>query len=231
MSTKTLSIRGIVGGLALACLTLIVPATGALAEDAARSFDDLVPVKGARVYTAYINPEADFGAFKRVAILDPFVSFRSNWQRDQNRSRSRNLRSGDMERIKTDVAALFREVFVERLEAAGFEIVNETGEDVLVLRPAIIDLDVTAPDTRQAGRSRTYTANTGAATLYIELLDSMTSDVIGRAADRRTARQGSGRVTWSNRVTNRADARRMFGQWADKLTEFLGQHYGVKGKK
>ncbi|MCZ6828582.1 MAG: hypothetical protein O7F73_03165 [Gammaproteobacteria bacterium] len=58
----------------------------------------------------------------------------------------------------------------------------------------------------------------------------MTSDVIGRAADRRAARQGGGRVTWSNRVTNRADARRMFGRWADKLTEFLGQHYGVKGK-
>jgi hypothetical protein len=226
MSTKNLF-----AGLALAFLAGLVPADTALAKDSARSFDDLVPVKGARVYSAYINPEADFGVFKRVAILDPFVSFRSNWQRDQNRSRTRNVRSGDMERIKTDVAALFRDVFTERLEAAGFEIVNESGEDVLVLRPAIIDLDVTAPESNRGGRSRTYTANTGAATLYIELIDSITSDVIGRAADRRTARQAGGMITWSNRVTNRNDARRMFGRWADKLTEFLAQDYGVKGKK
>jgi hypothetical protein len=228
MGTKILRIKT---GLTLVCLALLAPAIGALAADPARSFDDLVPVEGARVHMAYINPDADFGVFKRVAVLDPFVSFRSNWQRDQNRSRTRNLRSGDVERIKTDVASLFRDVFIERLEAAGFEIVNETGEDVLVLRPAIIDLDVTAPDTNRAGRSRTYTANTGAATLYIELLDSMSSEVIGRAADRRTAREGGGMVHWSNRVTNRADARRMFGRWADKLTEFLGQDYGVKGTK
>ncbi|MCZ6828583.1 MAG: DUF3313 family protein [Gammaproteobacteria bacterium] len=165
MSTKILSSKTILAGLTLACLAWLAPATGALAEDPVRSFDDLVPVEGARVHMAYINPDADFGVFKRVAMLDPFVAFRSNWQRDQNRSRSRNIRAGDVERIKTDVAALFREVFIERLEAAGFEIVNEVGEDVLVLRPAIIDMDLTAPDTMRGGRSRTYTATTGAATL------------------------------------------------------------------
>jgi hypothetical protein len=37
-------------------------------------------------------------------------------------------------------------------------------------------------------------------------------------------------MTWNNRVTNTADARRMFGRWADKLVEFLNEHYGVKGQ-
>ena len=44
------------------------------------------------------------------------------------------------------------------------------------------------------------------------------------------ARRG-GSVTWANRVTNTADARRMFGGWADQLIGFLDQTYGVKGKK
>jgi hypothetical protein len=179
---------------------------------------------------AYIHPEADFSVFKRVAILEPFVAFRSNWQRDQNRSRSRNVRAGDVERIKADVADLLRDVFVERLQAAGFDVVNEAGDDVLVLRPAIIDLDVTAPDLRRAGRSRTYTATGGAATLYIELMDSISGQKLGRAADRQVARRGGGMMTWNNRVTNTTDARRMFGRWADKLVEFLNAHYGVKGQ-
>lgn len=190
------------------------------------SFDGLVPVEDAKVAMAYIDPNADFSVFKRVAILDPYVAFRANWQRDQNRSRSQNVRNSDVERIKADVATLFRDVFTESLEADdGFEVVTEVGEDVLIVRPAIIDLDVTAPDTQRAGRSRTYVASAGAATLYIELFDGLSGDIIGRAADRQTARSTGGRVTWSNRVTNTAEARRMLRRWADQLRTFLDSHY------
>ena len=151
-------------------LVAVAPAT--LAEDKAkdkadtaqeRTFDNLVAVEGAAVNMAFIDPDADFSVFKRVAILEPLVAFRSNWQRDQNRSRSRNVSARDMERIKDDVATQFERVFAERLEAAGYEVVEVGGDDVLVLRPAIIDLDITAPDTRSAGRSRNFTASAGAA--------------------------------------------------------------------
>ena len=189
------------------------------------SFDNLVPVEDARIQVAYIDPEADFSVFKRVRILDPFVAFRSNWQRDQNRSRTRNVTSRDMERIKADVATQFERVFVERLEDAGYSVVDVNDEDVLLLRPAIVDLDITAPDTRQAGRSRTFTASTGAATLYIEMFDSVSGDILGRGADRQAVRDAGHRLTWSNNVTNAADARRVFGRWADQLIAFLDSHY------
>ncbi len=193
------------------------------------SFDGLKPVEDASVAMAYIDPEADFSAFTRVMILEPYVAFRSNWQRDQNRSRSRNIRARDMERIKTDVAALFKQVFAERLAADnGYEIVDEADYDVLLLRPAIIDLDISAPDIPTAGRSQTFTATAGAATLYIELFDSVNGNIIGRAADRQATRGRGGMVTWSNRVTNTAEARRMFGGWADQLRSFLDQHYMKK---
>lgn len=198
-------------------------------EAANTTFDGLQRIEGARVGAAYIDPEADFSVFRRVAILDPFIAFRSNWQRDVNRSRSRNINSRDMERMKDDMQSLFRDVFTERLEAAGFDIVNTADYDVLVLRPAIIDLDITAPDRATAGRSRTYTSTGGAATLYIQLLDSVSGDVIGRAVDRTVARTSGGQVSWTNRVTNRADARRAMGRWADILVEFLTSHYYQPG--
>ncbi len=216
------SVRKVFGLFAL----MLVPILGSAEEEEQMvSFDGLVAIEESNVHMAYIDPNADFSVFQRVAILDPHVAFRSNWQRDQNRSRSRNVRASDMERIKKDVASLFKDVFTEQLEAAGFDVVNYAGDDVLVLRPAIVDLDVTAPDTRSAGRSRTYTAGTGAATLYIELFDSVTGAIVGRAADRRAAGRTGGFATVSNRVTNRANARREFRVWADMLIEFLNQHY------
>ena len=166
--------------------------------------------KTATWHSAFIDPEADFSVFRRVSVLEPHVAFRSNWQRDQNRSRSRNVRASDVERIKEDVAGLLKDVFVERLEAAGYDVVNVADEDVLVVRPAIIDLDITAPDVRSTGRSRTYAASTGAATLFVELFDSLSSDLIGRAVDRRSAGRSGGFAMQNNRVTNRADARREF---------------------
>lgn len=227
MNEETNNRHSVLGLLLSAVLLLVAP--GASADEPATvqnlTFDNLVPVKDPKMAMAFIDPEADFSVFKRVAILEPTVSFRSNWQRDQNRSRARNISSRDMDRIRADVATLFERVFTERLETAGYEVVDVAGDDVLVLRPAIIDLDVTAPDTRSGGRSRTITTSTGAATLYIQLFDSLSGDIIGRAADRQVARNAGGRMTWSNSVTNTADARRMVGLWADRLVEFLESHY------
>jgi uncharacterized protein DUF3313 len=223
-ATKQSAINSLLTGTLAALLLSAMPPV--FAEDATDArLHNLVPVKDAKVAMAYIDPDADFSVFKRVAILEPLVSFRSNWQRDQNRSRSRNISARDMERIKADVATLFERVFTERLEAAGYEVVDMANEDVLLLRPAIVDLDITAPDTRSAGRSRTFTASTGAATLYMQLFDSLSGDLIGRAADRQSVRSAGGMVTWSNSVTNTADARRMMGGWADKLVSFLQTHY------
>ena len=212
------------------CALCFTFSLAAFAEEAEGiSFDNLKPVEDAAVAMAYIDPEADFSAFSRVMILEPYVAFRSNWQRDQNRSRSRNIRARDMERIKADVASLFKEVLTERLEADdGYEVVDVADYDVLLLRPAIIDLDITAPDTMSAGRSRTFTTSTGAATLYIELFDSVSGAIIGRAADRQATRNAGGTVSWSSRVMNTAEGRRMFGRWADQLRSFLDQHYTEK---
>ncbi|MBW2386772.1 MAG: DUF3313 family protein [Deltaproteobacteria bacterium] len=220
--------RPTTAGLIAAQVLIVWLAPTVFAEEGKTTvaFNGLEPIEGGSVAMAYIDPKADFSVFRRVKILDPYVAFRSNWQRDQNRMRRRSIRARDMERIRADVASLFKTVLTERLEADdGFEVVDEIDYDVLLLRPAIIDLDVSAPDAATAGRAQTFSASTGAATLYIQLFDSVSGKIIGRAADRRVVRNTAGTVTWSSRVTNTAEARRMFGRWADTLRGFLDQHY------
>ena len=138
-----------------------------------------------------------------------------------------SVTKSDMERIKTGVAELFHEVFTEELSKdGGYEIVDAAGEDVLLVRPAIIDLDVTAPDTSTPGRSRTYTATSGAATVFVELYDSVTGDVLARAADRKVAERMGGYLSYSNRVTNTQDANKMMRGWARSLRERLDEYHG-----
>jgi hypothetical protein len=201
--------------------------SSAVAEDANPQFENLVPVGEPNVAVAYIDPDADFSVFKRVMILDTYVTFRSGWERDQRRgTRGTRIRASDMETIKNRVSELFNSVMIESLEADdGFEVVSEPDYDVLLIRAAIIDLDITAPDVSRAGRSRTYVANSGAATLFIELFDSVSGQIVGRAFDRQGARNGGSMMRWSNRATNTADARRVFRGWADTLRDFLDSHY------
>jgi len=73
---------------------------------------------------------------------------------------------------------------------------------------------VTAPDNMTSGRSRTYTVESGHATLFLEVRDSTTGALLGRALDKRATRD-TGRIQTSNRVTNLSDFKVLFRQWAD----------------
>jgi hypothetical protein len=196
------------------------------AEEALDQFSHLVPVEDAQVAAAFIDPDADFSVFNRVMLLDTFVAFQSGWERSQSRgTRTNRVSARDIETIKTRVSELFNSVMIETLEdGEGFEIVDEADYDVLLIRAAIIDLNVTVPDT-SAVRSRTFTADSGAATLYIELYDSVSGQIIGRAFDRQAARNPGSLMRWTNRASNTADARRVFRSWANQLRGFLESHY------
>jgi hypothetical protein len=140
-----------------------------------------------------------------------------NWARDYNRDAatlSQRLSEGDVQNIVQGVRENFTEVFTEAYKNAGLELVTEPGPDVLRVRPGVVDLYITAPDTMSSGRSRTYTMEAGHATLFVELRDSTTGALLGRALDKRATRD-TGRVQSSNRVTNISDFRVLFKQWAD----------------
>ena len=170
----------------------------------------------------YAMPGATLAAYTKVALLDCYVAFAKDWERDYNRSASLQLRvrPDDMERIKEDVAAEFRKVFTQELNDAGYEVVDHTGAEVLIIRPAIINLDVTAPDLDTAGFVETVVNSAGSMTLYMELFDSTTGAIFGRVIDAQGDRETFAQR--SSRVTNKAAADRILRGWANELAGHLG---------
>ncbi len=202
-------------------LTTISPA---LAKKSLPAVNDegMELVKDSDLATVYADPGADLSIYNRIWLQDATVAFKKNWQRDQNRSYRLKVRTEDMERIQEDVATLFREVFTEELLDGGYELAEEIGDDVLLVKPAIVDLDVTAPDIQHASRTYSYSESAGEMTLNLELFDSLTGDKIAKATDRkRDYRRGY--VEWRTSVSNRSDARRMMTSWAKALRSALDE--------
>lgn len=213
------------------CLSLLL-AAGLLSGAAQAKKEELPAVshdglelrqdKGQVASVLYVRPGVDFSVYKRIAILECPVAFSKDWERDRKRDSVR-VSQKDMERMKADLSAEFLKIFTEELqEKGGYEIVTEGAEDVLILRPAIIDLEVSAPDTMPAGRSYTMSESAGAMTLYLELFDSVSSQILARAIDRDEDR-GSGRIHWQNGVTNKAEADRILRRWASALRKRLDE--------
>jgi len=171
------------------------------------------------IAAVWAEPGANLAQYDRVYLVEPYVAFKKNWQRDQNRS-TMKVRTSDMDRIKIDVKELFMEVFSEELENGGYTLATERAEDVLIVKPAIIDLDVNAPDIMSSGRTTTYAQSAGSMTLYLELYDSETDDLLAKALDPRADRE-SGFMQWQTGPANRAAAKRMMQPWAEALRKAL----------
>jgi len=171
------------------------------------------------IAAVWAEPGASLSQYDRVYLAEPYVAFKKNWQREQNRGITK-VRTSDMDRIKIRVKELFMEVFNEELENHGYTLATERAEDVLIVKPAIIDLDVQAPDIMTAGRSNTYTTSAGAMTLYLELYDSETDDLLAKALDRKADRD-SGYMQWQTGPANRAAGKRMMKPWAEALRKGL----------
>jgi hypothetical protein len=60
-------------------------------------------------------------------------------------------------------------------------------------------------------------------TLYVELYDSVTGDLIVKAMDRKADRSNDGYYTWANSATNKANAKRILKGWANILLTALNE--------
>jgi hypothetical protein len=189
--------------------------------------DGLVRVKDSNLALVYADPEAEISGYTRVRLLDAEVAFKKNWERDQRASSINSLSmTNDIRRIKKDLAEEFRNVFTAVLEEGGYSVVDEDADDVLLVRPSIVNLDITAPQTSRAANIRQQVRSAGEMTLYIELYDSVTGDLIAKALDRQADRENSDVYTWANRASNRAAADRILKGWAEILLNALNEANG-----
>ncbi len=180
------------------------------------SSDGLHLVKNTGSRLVYVWPGATFGKYDKVAILSCLVEFDKNWQSNYNSQQvdpSTFVTTNDMNQIKKELAAEFMKVFTRQLKAGGYAVVNTAAPDVLILRPAIINLRVTAPDLMTPGINMTVVRSAGSATLYLELWDSMTDKILARVMDSEADQGAGGGV--ANSVSNMAAADFILGGWAD----------------
>jgi hypothetical protein len=195
-----------------------------VAQDEKTTWDDLNLVKSSKTQRVYLLPGANFQIYNKVMLDTTEVAFQKNWMRNYNQSAgtvSRRVDQDDIDRVSNDISTTFNGILAEEFQKNGYQVVTSPGPDVLRIRTGIIDLTVSSPDVRSS--SRTYSASweAGQATLVVEARDSQSSALLGRALDRRLAGDRATQSYLRNSVTNKADFKILFRQWADLSVEGL----------
>jgi hypothetical protein len=221
----TKAVRIIVLLISTLSLTTVFAATKADLEQA-MSHDGLRKTSVKGIDLAYARPGATLAGYSRIK-LDPIeVAFRKDWNPTKSGSMIK-LSAENRESIRTAVAKIVYEEFAKELQnKSGYQLVNEVGPDVLRVKAHIVNLYVNAPDTRTAGPSRTYTVSAGEMTLFAELYDSETGEVLARVIDRNEARN-SGMLTLTNSMTNADAAHSAASDWARILRNGLDNAHGI----
>jgi hypothetical protein len=215
--------RTAAGILALVALTVLVPPGFAAKGEVPPTTEDGLELKmQTKSRVVYVRPQASFAQYQRFALADCYVEFSKTWLRDYNSGTGQpggRISADDLERARTELAAQFRKVFTEELSRGGYTVGEETGPDVMLLRPALVNVAVSAPDLMTAGRSTVYAQSAGQMTLYLELWDSETRTILGRVMDAQSDDQAFGQRMTS--VDNRAAAAQIIREWAVELRKKL----------
>ena len=209
--------------LLLAALAVVVPQGYSADKEVPKKTEDGLELKAqTKRRIVYIKPGATVTQYKQFALADCYIEFSKKWLDDYNRSQrdpSRRITESDLEDAKKDLAAQFRKIFTEELVKGGYTVSDKTGPDVLILRPALVNIAVNAPDIRSPGRSATYASSAGQMTLYLELWDSSTNTIIGRVMDAKADDEFYGQRMTS--VDNRAAADQLMRMWATEVRKKL----------
>jgi hypothetical protein len=227
MNTENRPVVCVIAMLLVAALITSGPAMGAKRKDPPQTTTDGLNLeKRTKTRVVYLADGAEFDQYTKVMIVECAVAFKKNWQRDYNRNTvelSRRVSDKDMVRIKDGLSAEFKKEFTKVMTDNGHEVVTEPASDVLILRPAILNLVVNAPDVQSSGMSRTFVADPGQMTLYLELYDSVSSTKLALIMDAVDIGRVAPTMSYANKATNVAAADRVLKGWAKELAGHLGE--------
>jgi hypothetical protein len=223
---------GLLAGIVATVALTSMPVVQAKEAPPETTPEGLVLLKSTKSRISYVKPGATFAQYNRVAILEPLVEFEKDWQKDYNSSRRSlegRVSDADVERMKAGLAAEFKKVFTDELQnKGGYQVVTTAAPDVLVLRPALLNVEVSAPDLMTAGINATVVRSAGQMTLFLELWDSSTNTLLARVMD--AAADNDTFAKQANRVTNTQAADEILRSWAHELRGRLDEVKGKSGK-
>jgi hypothetical protein len=163
-----------------------------------------------RVEAAYIATDADFGRYDRLTGAEMGIFFPTNSR----------IPADDLDRMRQ----VFREAFLDEL--SGYRLVDAAGPGVLLVDASLIDLRTALyndiPDLR---REVQPLAKPGSLVFLMELKDSETGTVLGRAADSSLNPEiGTDDIEGSEWEAVEAAAQ----YWASLFRQFLDQNFATR---
>jgi len=186
--------------------------------------DGLTVIKSTRHTEKQIKDDVDWSEYTKYQITRVEVSFRKNWKRDYNMSQralSMQVTDEDMARIRESMGKMVYEEFDSALQKeGGLTKVDQADSNTLIFKPKIINLNVYAPDFDSAYISRSYVRQAGRATLFLEVYDAVSGEILSRWVDTRED-PDRGYFDWANRITNAVRAKLVVRAWAKRLVEGL----------
>lgn len=211
-----------------ACLLATPFITVAAKEKPPESWDGLERRKVKGLDNVYVRPNVQFTPYKSVQLEPTQVEFQKNWQKSFDISDRPT--AGEMQKIRDQLAELMRKQFTEELVKHGYTVLDAPAEDTLLVRTAIINLFISAPDLHNPGITRSYTSSAGSMTLVLEARDGPSGQLLARVVDARSDDNPGGYMQWTNAATNTNDARRIIDEWAKRLRLSLDKLNGKEGK-
>lgn len=219
MKNKVLAALVILAAAAAGCSSTPTFQTG---EDAEVTYDGLTRMEGTIMDAVWALTDIDLTGYRKVMFEGVGVEYREVSGPYSGRAGSTTARRSSQSefRLHPDTKALFEEeiaaAFREEMAISEvFEIVEEAGPDVLLIRGGLLDVVSRVPP-ETVGRSRIFIDSVGEATLVLEIRSSVSHSIYARAVDRRAA-QSQGQMRESTTVTNRAEVRRLGRRWGSML--------------
>lgn len=208
----------VIGAAAVTLVLAVSSPLAAVAQSSSSPFPGLELVNSKSVDKLYRRPDVDVSAYGKILLGEPVVEFSKSW--NPRNYGTFGLSAAELKKMRVDVAELAKSTFAKVLSDGGYQVVTEAGDGVLEITPNIVNLYITAPDTKTAGRSKTYTMDAGSMTLALQISDSVTGTSLAVAYDQKRASSTS-TWQWTTSASNRAAASRILTGWAEQLKREL----------
>ena len=189
--------------------------------DAEITHDGLTRVDNSALDASWVRAGTDLSGYSKILFNGVGIEFRPAKGPYSGRAGAGTAASASRsqdefqldEATKKAVGEEIGAAFLEELaKSQRFQLVDQPGEDVLILHTGVLDVVSRVPPDN-LGRGSVYLDRVGEATLVMELRDSMSNAIFARAIDRRAAERAAGSMMESNSVTNRAEVRRLGRRW------------------
>lgn len=193
--------------------------------------DGLVSQQSATFDELYLRPGTSLEQYTSYSLAPCEVSFRKNWRRDQNQQRpdvSNRVTQENEDDIKRSMSGQCDKYLREAMaESSSRKMVSSTelSDNVMTLKPSVVDLDIYAPDTDGPGLVRNYTRSFGDMTLVLELADAQTGEVLARAVDKRRGHDRT-YLQRTNDLTNKFETDRILRRWSQQVRTSLDSGLG-----